>query len=747
MRSSIHKTLTFSSLLHIITRLNPSPITQFNPNPLRTMSSVSPQRMFQLRLDPLTGNSDWVVIEEEEDPVAENAPKPLLATTSYLDMLNDSRRNRAFREAIDKTVTKPCHVLDIGAGTGLLSMMAARAMGSGDSTTCSSSEGRVTACESYLPMLKLMRKVLHHNGMGRKVRVINKRSDELEVGMDITSRADVLVSEILDSELLGEGLIPTLQHAHDKLLVKNPQTVPYRATIYGQLVESAYLWKLHDLYNNETKASDDIHLTPTGMETILCIKPQQYSMHCDAIKEKIKLLSEPFKIFEFDFWRRPESHGEADLCIKAINDGTVHAVVSWWILQLDSEGIIFYSTSPKWVCHPFNMKDLHSSFPSAGDWCDHWKQCVWFIPGKGLSVSKDEDIHLYASHTDISVSYNLKKQAWGSEIGQHDYCAQDCQLFLSPERIAIYGNSSWRCSMLRAIKSVLQQKNCSLCVVADDSLFLTTAVAHLSKTSHVISLFPGLREKGAQYLQAVAVANGYSMDRVEVLDRRKVHLTMHDTRHKKVDLLIAEPFYYGNENMLPWQNLRFWKQRTTLDQILSNDALIMPCKGILKACAMSFPDLWKSRRSLKEIEGFDHSVVNATLGACGDLPASTESSCLPFFIWRCGEIKELSERFNVMEFDFTKPISPCSGNAQVKFKELGTCHGFALWIDWVMDAENSVVLSTGPDQRYWKQGLKFLTKPVAVGIHESSIGECCSAEIEASFDPSTGELVVNYAFS
>lgn len=43
------------------------------------------------------------------------------------------------------------------------------------------------------------------------------------------------VSEILDSELLGEGLIPTLQHAHDELLVANPQTVPYRATIYGQV--------------------------------------------------------------------------------------------------------------------------------------------------------------------------------------------------------------------------------------------------------------------------------------------------------------------------------------------------------------------------------------------------------------------------------------------------------------------------------------------------------------------------------
>lgn len=43
------------------------------------------------------------------------------------------------------------------------------------------------------------------------------------------------VSEILDSELLGEGLIPTLQHAHDRLLVENPLTVPCRVTTYGQV--------------------------------------------------------------------------------------------------------------------------------------------------------------------------------------------------------------------------------------------------------------------------------------------------------------------------------------------------------------------------------------------------------------------------------------------------------------------------------------------------------------------------------
>ena len=80
----------------------------------------------------------------------------------------------------------------------------------------------------------------------------------------------------------------------------------------------------------------------------------------------------------------------------------------------------------------------------------------------------------------------------------------------------------------------MQGKVSSLCLVVDDSVFLTIAIAHLSKTSHVIALFPGLREKGAKYLQAVAVANGFSMDQIEVLGKRKDKLTMHDTHQKKV---------------------------------------------------------------------------------------------------------------------------------------------------------------------------------------------------------------------
>ena len=76
----------------------------------------------------------------------------------------------------------------------------------------------------------------------------------------------VQVSEILDSELLGEGLIPTLQHAHDMLLVKNPKTVPYRATTYGVVSSACCLLNtMQVLPNNNSFLLINVNLSVSGI--------------------------------------------------------------------------------------------------------------------------------------------------------------------------------------------------------------------------------------------------------------------------------------------------------------------------------------------------------------------------------------------------------------------------------------------------------------------------------------------------
>ncbi|XP_062227817.1 protein arginine N-methyltransferase 7 isoform X2 [Phragmites australis] len=610
-------------------------------------------------------------------------------------------------------------------------MMAARAL----ATVGGEGIGSVSACESYLPMGKLMRRVLRANGMVNKVKVFHKRSDELKVGAELDSPADILVSEILDSELLGEGLIPTLQHAHDMLLVKKPKTVPFRATTYGQLVESTFLWKMHDLHNNEANAADGVWLTPGGMERILSVKLQQHAMQCDALADEIRLLSEPFKVFEFDFWKRPDSHRETKIKIKATADGCAHAIISWWVLQLDSSGSVFYSTAPRWVRQSSSV-DLPLCADGMKDWCDHWKQCVWFIHGTGTPSTKNQNLSLRAIHNQTSISYqmNINEEGCGrSPKSDH--------LTLSPERIALYGDKGWRSALISVIRNAMSVRSSPTCIVADDSVFLALLVSSLLPSSKVITMFPGLRDKGANYIRAVADANNLSMDRIEVIGKRASSLTMDDFKHKKVNLIVGEPFYYGSEGMLPWQNLRFWSERTLFDPLLSEDAFIMPCKGILRFCAMSLPDLWRSRCSLKDVEGFDHLVVNDTLGACGDLPGEQQGPCLPYYVWQCGYTKKLSKVYSLMDFNFSEPIHSCFGETKVEFAHDGICHGFAVWIDWVLDEKKSVVIAAGPESRYWKQGVQLLSKPVQVNPGNSVM------HVEAYLDPGTGELTFKCTLS
>lgn len=121
------------------------------------------------------------------------------------------------------------NVLDIGAGTGLLSIFA-----------CKAGASTVTACEVYEPMFNLAQKVLkvylyfvrcisyQENGYQNQVKLIGKRSDEIRAE-ELPCNIDVIVtsillhcilylisSEIFDSELLGEGILPSLRDIHSR---------------------------------------------------------------------------------------------------------------------------------------------------------------------------------------------------------------------------------------------------------------------------------------------------------------------------------------------------------------------------------------------------------------------------------------------------------------------------------------------------------------------------------------------------
>ncbi len=61
--------------------------------------------------------------------------------------------------------------------------------------------------------------------------------------------ATIIVSEVLDSGLIGEGVVSTLSHAVSTLAISGttPIVIPSKANILVQAFQSDWLWAQHDV--------------------------------------------------------------------------------------------------------------------------------------------------------------------------------------------------------------------------------------------------------------------------------------------------------------------------------------------------------------------------------------------------------------------------------------------------------------------------------------------------------------------
>lgn len=71
--------------------------------------------------------------------------------------------------------------------------------------------------DSYL----CAKEIIKSNGFKDKIILINKSSQKLKVGIDLPHRMNLLVTEVFDTELIGEGALSVFNHAHQELLTVN----------------------------------------------------------------------------------------------------------------------------------------------------------------------------------------------------------------------------------------------------------------------------------------------------------------------------------------------------------------------------------------------------------------------------------------------------------------------------------------------------------------------------------------------
>src|SRR5205807_7574512 len=119
-----------------------------------------------------------------------------------------------------------CRVLDTGTGTGLLAMMAARA-----------GAAEVVTCESNPAVAAVASEIIARNGFADRIRVIAKSSADLEVGVDLAEPADVLVWDILGSNMIGAGALPVIEQAIRRLMRPSAPVIPACGTVRTALAE------------------------------------------------------------------------------------------------------------------------------------------------------------------------------------------------------------------------------------------------------------------------------------------------------------------------------------------------------------------------------------------------------------------------------------------------------------------------------------------------------------------------------
>jgi type III protein arginine methyltransferase len=114
----------------------------------------------------------------------------------------------------------PRTLLDIGTGSGLLAMHAAKAGAS-----------HVYAFELDQRLALTARDIFAANGLADRVTILPVHSTELDRDRDLAGGADLVISEISSDDLLGESVLCSLGDVQKRLCRPGAIFLPSRASI------------------------------------------------------------------------------------------------------------------------------------------------------------------------------------------------------------------------------------------------------------------------------------------------------------------------------------------------------------------------------------------------------------------------------------------------------------------------------------------------------------------------------------
>ena len=274
-------------------------------------------------------------------------------STFYIheEMIKDKIRTGSYKKAIEnnKTIFKDKIVLDIGSGTGILSIFAAKA-----------GAKHVYGIE-YADIADYSKEIIKQNNLSDKITIIQSKVEEATLPVD---KVDIIISEWMGYFLLYESMLDTLLFARDKWLKKDGYLLPDKAQIYlAGIQDTLYKYNKIDSWDNVYGFNFSVLKNPALAEPIIDNFPNN------------NIISNSCKIFDIDLYtvKVEDLDFSAGYEIIFNKDDTFNGFVTWFDVEFDKlPNKITLSTSPY--------------EPST-----HWKQ-VMFYSKNDIEVKKKEKL-------------------------------------------------------------------------------------------------------------------------------------------------------------------------------------------------------------------------------------------------------------------------------------------------------------------------------------------------------------------
>ncbi|KAJ5326643.1 uncharacterized protein N7506_009745 [Penicillium brevicompactum] len=175
-------------------------------------------------------------LSKEDEKLAEATSKPSAHTVDRLQeaddgyfvsyaynaihesMLKDAVRTDSYRDFVyeNKNVFKDKVVLDVGCGTGILSMFCAKA-----------GAKKVIAVDNS-NIIDRAKEIVHDNGLGDVITCIRGKIEEVTLPVE---KVDIIISEWMGYGLLFEAMFDSVIYARDRYLVPGGLMAPSHATM------------------------------------------------------------------------------------------------------------------------------------------------------------------------------------------------------------------------------------------------------------------------------------------------------------------------------------------------------------------------------------------------------------------------------------------------------------------------------------------------------------------------------------